>query len=346
MTERKKASLPEEARKARRFPKGKAVLILLFFLIQTVALTLALTYTPTPQDRIDRYELLLSPNEDGSLDLEYRFVWTALDPNEALTWVEIGMPNKYFDFIPDAISPNIVSYETYTDGDYVSARLDLDRPYEAGETITFSFRVRQRELLCQSDDGYFYELVPSWFNATPVESYRFVFRTEKSPLSSNADTAEGDELIWEGEMPCGSYVLMRVDYAAAAFPPSAPTVAYEEFYDGDVTNSLKEDKIGVIILASLFTLGLLAAQIYLIDSVVSYHRGRGFLRGYGHHIHIYGRVNPRYEEEQQKHGSRGGRSGGGCACACACACAGGGRAGCSQKDTVAFPLKRPSKKGR
>ena len=87
----------------------------------------------------------------------------------------------------------------------------------------------------------------------------------------------------------------------------------------------------------IFFMGLiLLGEIMIIDGFVSYGRGRGFVRGYGYHVHTYGRVNPHYTSARDAHnsGSRGGaRGGGGCACACACACAGGGRAGCSQKDT-------------
>ena len=59
---------------------------------------------------------------------------------------------------------------------------------------------------------------------------------------------------------------------------------------------------------------------------------------HGYYIHTYGRSNPHYIRARDRYNathsrSSGGRSGGGCACACACACAGGGRAGCSQKDT-------------
>ena len=86
--------------------------------------------------------------------------------------------------------------------------------------------------------------------------------------------------------------------------------------------------------------GILVAEIYLLDSHVSYRRGRGFLVGYGHPIHTYGYQNPRYiraynraHTHTSSGRSSGGFRGGGCACACACACAGGGRAGCSQKDT-------------
>ena len=91
---------------------------------------------------------------------------------------------------------------------------------------------------------------------------------------------------------------------------------------------------------------MLVGELFIVDSYVSYNRGRGFLRGYGHPLHVYGYSNPRYTEAQmEKSGGshRGGTYRGG-GCACACACAGGGRAGCSQKDTykVKSPEAKPS----
>ena len=85
-------------------------------------------------------------------------------------------------------------------------------------------------------------------------------------------------------------------------------------------------------------IAVVASVLYVVDCFVSYRRGRGFLRGYGHRIHTYGRVNPHYRRAANAHAaSNSGRGYGGgsrgCACACACACAGGGRAGCSRKDT-------------
>ncbi len=345
-TKRKKKKGPdpyseETIKKKRKFPTVNTVVIIVALCIQVIILAIAILNDPKPQDRIDNYEIVATPRSDGTVDLEYRFVWTALDTSEDLTWVEIGMPNKHFEFYKDAFSNNIESYEKYIDGDYVSARLDFKRPYKGGETLEFSFCINQRELLCQDDDGYFYELIPGWFNSTPVEHYRFIWKASPKPLNTNTSLSEFGDPVWEGSMPQGTYVALQLYYAKDAFPADVATVEYEEFYDGDVFDSLKDDKSAGIAIAVVFCLGLLALQVYLIDSVVSYHRGRGFLTGYGHHIHVYGRTNPKYEAEQKKHAARsGGRSGGGsCACACACACAGGGRAGCSQKDTKAFVIK-------
>ncbi len=329
----------EVIKEKRTFPAAKSVGIALCLALQILALIVALTYTPKPQDRIEEYELIATPRSDGAVDLEYRFVWTPLDTSEDLTWIDIGMANQSFTFYENSFSSNIESYEKYIDGDYVSARLYLDRPYRSGETLTFSFRVRQRQLLCLDDKGYFYEFVPGWFNATPVEHYRFLWKSSPEIVSASTDTQQDGYYIWEGSMPCGTFVNLQLHYENDSFL-GASTVKYEHFYEGDVFDELENDKIGAIVFASVLCVILLILQIYMVDSVVSYHRGRGFLTGYGHHVHIYGRTNPKYEKEKEKHSSRGGRSGGGCACACACACAGGGRAGCSQKDTHPFPRRK------
>ncbi len=330
----------------RIFPTAKAVGFFVLVAIQILCMIFALHYAPQPQDRIDRYEITASPNADGTVDMTYRFVWTALDTSEDLTWIEIGMPNKYFTCYEESFSSNIASFSKYTDGAYASLWLDLDRPYQGGETVELSFRVKQERLLCGDGEGCFFEFVPGWFNSTPVESYRFTWKADPEVLSSNADSLENGFYVWEGSMPCGTYVSMQVLYDGAAFS-GAQRVQYEPFYDGDVIDELENDKIAVIVFAVILCLCLLIAQIYMVDSVVSYHRGRGFLSGYGHRVHLYGRTNPRYAKERDKHTAAhsGGRSGGGrgCACACACACAGGGRAGCSQKDTHPFPLEKADK---
>ena len=331
----------ETVKKERRFPVWRLVLIFIFLIIQVLAIAFSVRYKPTPQDRIESYQIIAEPKSNGSVDIEYRFVWTALDTSEELTWIDIGVPNKYFTFIEHSDS---ISYcENNSDGSYSSVRLYLDRPYIGGETLTFSFKINQRELLCKDDDGYFYEFVPGWFNSTPVENYSFIWKSRPTPVSVNTESYQSGNPIWYGSMPCGSYVKMVIRYDADAFS-GASTVNYEPFYDGGVSNELKTQKYLAVGLAVVLCVFLLGVQIYYIDSFVSYGRGRGFLRGYGYHIHTYGRTNPLYLSAWNKHhpkDSGGGRHhGGGCACACACACAGGGRAGCSQKDTTAFPIRK------
>lgn len=334
----------EYIRKHRTMPTANIVLLVCIVIVQIAMIVAAILYQPKPQDRIEEYAVTVEPREDGSLDIEYSFVWTALDTSEELTWIEIGLPN--FDFLVDtaSYSDTIRNAQFYSEGDYVALHVYLKRAYRGGETLRFSFRVNQRSMLCQNANGYYYEFIPGWFNATPVEHYTFRWKTSEGMTGSNAAAEEAGYKVWEGEMPCGSYVKLCTEYASDAFS-DPKVVLYRPFDDGDVVDDLAENKTGIVVLIVFLAVLLIAAEVYLVDSMVSYHRGRGFLTGYGHHVHYYGRVNPRYRTAQAKHagGSGGSFRGGGCACACACACAGGGRAGCSQKDGYVLPkLKKKS----
>ena len=326
----------ENVKKKRKFPTCNSILVGLCITLQVLFIIVAVIFQPKPKDVIKEYGLTVTPMEDGSLEMEYRFVWTALDTEEPLTWIEIGIANPGYTYDHNRVSDNIKRINAVEDEDYVGIRLDLDRAYQGGETLEFFFTIRQYDMLCRDQDGYFYELVPGWFNATPVEHYTFRWAATKDVASTNSNTKTGSYYVWEGDMDCGTYVKMDVHYRGTAFAGS-PTVEYEPFDDYWVNDDLQEDKIGMVVVMVFFVLLLGLAEMYLVDSFVSYRRGRGFLRGYGHHVHVYGYVNPRYRTERDLHAASSGRRhgggfSGGCACACACACAGGGRAGCSQKD--------------
>ncbi len=317
----------EEIRSNRTFPTGYTILLVLLVAVQVGLIILGICYQPKPQDVIHQYNVTVQPLNDGSLDIEYHLVWEALDTSEALTWVEIGMANENFSVYPDSVSSSVFTYSKYTDGDYVSLRLDFERAYLGGEVVEFSFKINQKDMLCKNDKGYFYEFVPGWFNAIQVNHYEFIW---------HMDGAE--DYIQQGSLDYGEYDTMTVQYGMSDFA-GCQTVKYEPFDGSDAYNELQEDKVGIIALCCVGAALLIIAEVYIVDCYVSYGRGRGFLTGHGYHVHTYGRSNPHYIRARDKynaaHAGRSGghRGGGGCACACACACAGGGRAGCSQKDT-------------
>jgi len=316
----------EEIRSNRTFPIGYTVLLVLIIAVQIGLIALGICYQPKPQDIIHQYLVTVEPLDDGSLDIEYHIVWEALDTSEALTWVEIGMANDNFSVYPDSVSSNVFIYSKYIDGDYVSLRLDFERAYLGGEVVEFSFKINQKDMLCKNDKGYFYEFVPGWFNAIQVEHYEFLWSMDNSK-----------DYVQQGNLDYGEYSKMTVQYGSDDFV-GCQTVKYEPFNDVDAYNELGEQKAGIIVLCCLGAALLIIAQVYIVDCYVSYDRGRGFMTGHGYYVHTYGRSNPHYirarDQYNAKHAGRsGGRSGGGCACACACACAGGGRAGCSQKNT-------------
>lgn len=309
----------------RTFPTAYTVLLVIVVAVQIGLILLGICYQPKAKDVIHQYQVTVDPQEDGSLDIQYHFVWEALDTSEELTWVEIGMANENYVLYSDSVTANIRSFSKYSDSDYVALRLDFKEAYLGGDIVEFSFKVNQRDMLCKNEEGYFYEFVPCWFNAIPVKDYTFRWLTDN-----------GKDYVREGSLDYGEYVKMTVQYGLNDFT-GCQTVKYSPFDDEGAYNQLTEDKTAAVVLCCLGAALLVVAEVYIIDCYVSYGRGRGFLTGYGYHIHTYGRSNPYYTRARDKHlathSSRGGRSGGGCACACACACAGGGRAGCSQKDT-------------
>lgn len=323
----------EQQNTQRSFPVGYTVLLIVIVLVQIGLVCLGIWYQPQPKDVIHQYDVTVQPLSDGSLDITYHFVWEALDTSEELTWVEIGMANGNYTVFHDSFSSNILNGIPFTEEDYVSLRLYFKQAYIGGDVIEFSFKVNQKDMLCRNEAGYFYEFVPCWFNAIRVEKYTFVWCLE-----------DGQEQVQTGSLDCGQYSKMTVQYGQDTFA-GCQTVKYHPFDDSGANNELKEEKYGILALCCLGAALLIIAQVYIVDCYVSYGRGRGFMTGYGSPVHTYGRMNPVYIRARRRHhssssGGRGGRSGG-CACACACACAGGGRAGCSQKDT--YGSKKPGK---
>ena len=313
-----------DIRANRKFPTWSTVLLAIILVVQIGLIALGIWYQPKPQDVIRQYNATVEPRDDGSLDIEYRFVWEALDESEELTWVEIGMANENYVVYPDSVSSNISSYSKYTDADYVSLELDFKNAYSSGDVIEFFFKINQKNMLCKNETGYFYEFVPCWFNAVRVENYEYRWLLNGT-----------DERVWRGSLDYGEYCKMTVQYGMDDFS-GCQTVKYSPFYEEGAYNELEEDKLVAVVFCCLGAALLIIAEVYIIDSYVSYRRGRGFLSGHGYYVHTYGRTNRHYiharDKYNAKHGGRRG-GGGGCACACACACAGGGRAGCSQKDT-------------
>ncbi len=326
----------EDSIKANRsFPTRNTASLIVLVILQFLLLYGILTYRPEPQDVIKEYRVTVNPKEDGSLDIEYSFLWQALDPDEDLMWVEIGMANPSFTVYEDSVSSTVQHFRKEVEEDYVTLCLYFEKAYRAGETLRFSFTVNQKSMLTRSGNAYFYEFVPGWFNATPVEAFSFRWKASDDVLYAAQGTRDGDYYLWEGSMACGDYQKMAVQYKSGTFDGQRVS-AYHEFDDSGAFDELAERRFGFSFLCIL-GIGLMGiVEIYIVDCYVSYVRGRGFLIGYGHRVHIYGRSNPHYIRERERHAASksGGRGyGGGCACACACACAGGGRAGCSQKDT-------------
>ena len=337
----------ENIKEKREFPVKHTIILSVFILVQIFCIFIILFAEEKPKDIINEYNVTVEPQKDGTLDIEYQFVWTALDEKEDLTWMDIGLATPTYILDEDSLSDTIKSFEYLCDDMFVGLRLNLDRAYKGGETVEFSFKVNQEDMLVHNEKGYFYEFVPGWFNSIPVEKYTFRWKD-----SEEITDVVGGELIngyhtWQGSFDCGEYEMITVRYSEEAYKGKF-TVSYYPFDASGAYDVLASNERIKIVLSCIGIFICLILEIGIADCYISYHRGRGFLVSCGYHIHTYGSQNPKYVKAyNKKYGSGGysgtgygrgyGRGGGGWAgagaCAWAGACAGGGRAGCSQKDT-------------
>ena len=116
-----------------------------------LALTLCLLPCLAPEaaakdlDEIERYEISVSVNEDGSLNILYDIAWRVLDSDSEgpLEWVKVGIPNRHYRSISLSDHPGAAVKAGYLSDGGSYARVDLDRKYYAGEVAEFSFLVVQ-----------------------------------------------------------------------------------------------------------------------------------------------------------------------------------------------------------
>lgn len=344
----KNSFLKSDVSRKRKFPI-LSILFLFFLITIQIGLILFSVFcvSESVQDVIDSYNITVEPQKDGTLKLDYNFIWETVDKNEKLSWVDIGMPNNDYGVEFTSLSENISSYSKISDDGYTALRLFFAESYIGGDVFDFSFTVYQKNILCKNENGYFYEFVPSWFNRTPVEQYNIRWKSSESIINSDYIVGSDGYILWQDSLSCGEYIRIFVQYNDSAFDGNAGISEYIPFDAVGVYNGLYEDTIVQRVIIGGFVLLIGFVQLQIIDSFVSYVRGRGFLRKQGQYMHLHGGMNPIFSRINNNYGTgqrgdhhRGGMGSGrssGCACACACACAGGGRAGCSRKDTNSFP---------
>lgn len=258
-------------------------------------------------DEIENYNITVNVREDGTLDIRYDVEWKVLsDKNgsEPVTWVKVGIPNSHCDSI-EAITDNIESAKYYgSGGDFV--RVDFTKKYYKGEVFTFSFTIHQSYMYMLEDDSIKYSFTAGWFEDIEVKNITIKWNKMWVAESTAKSVSEdGKYLVWKSQnLPEGDHFSTSVRYPSGTFSTDENKQYVERSSGGLSTKAI------VIIVIVLVVLVLLL--LWLDD----YGGGSGFGGGY-HSTFI--------------------SSCAGCAscasCACACACAGGGRAGCSIKDT-------------
>ena len=244
-------------KRRRTLPKGKIILLTILIILQVLCVLGIVLYRPKPQDIIDKYEIYVTPQDDGSLDIEYRLTWTPLDESEPLTFVYLGIANP--DYTVLGHSTNITRVECYDDSDgECHVDLHFGKKLYKNDTIEFSVTINQKNMLCERDGEYFYEFVPGWFNSTPISSYTFHWKNDGSIKSSNSDYSVNGWQVWSGSMDAGEYRMMRASYSEL----DAPTVEYKPFYDGGVHNDLHSERVGFIVVFVVLIIVLFIFEIF------------------------------------------------------------------------------------
>ena len=211
---------PETIRRKRKLPKAQIYLMCILVVLELSAVAAMILFKPTPKDMIRQYDVTVEPCSDGTLNIHYDITWTALDEEEPLTWVEVGMPNPQYTLVESSVPNN--SSNTDEDGDRCTHCFYFDDAYSSGETVQFSFTINARDMLALSNEGYFYEFVPGWFNEIAVESYTFKWKLSDHVLSHNAPAIEAGYAVWKGSLSYGGYVPMQIRYDDSAFDSGTP----------------------------------------------------------------------------------------------------------------------------
>lgn len=320
-------------------------LCMLALLMLTVSAALA-----APLDEIERCDIRVDPRSDGTLDMRFEFEGKVLDSTSEgpLSWVKIGIPNASADELT-ACSDNIREIRLLTSGDESFVRIDFGRAYTAGEKLRFAYTLHQKNMLYSSDEGWTYSYTPGWFDEIDIKQLRVRWPAD-GLIDFSQGAVQGNDWVWDGEMPAGERLRFTLRYEPSRFPDAA-AIGPPEVHPWKTA-------LQVLGFAAFFAAILLAVRLYprLTVRGYEYMRYRGFA-GKGRPAKIGDSqplsslgVNPEgvvfataepllYPTFHGVPHSSGSRSRGGCACACACACAGGGRAGCSRKDFYGTQLK-------
>lgn len=324
----------------------KKILLILFFILSIFSLFSCDDIFENEVDRIRSYEITINQKDDGTLDMVYDIDWEVMSNSEGpLSWVIIGIPNKYIDSLKNLSDDCSSVYYDNTDGDYI--RCELKNSISKGEKANFKFSFHANALYTFDDNKIYYEFIPGWFDEIKVDELKVYWNTNNVIINNSNKTETNGFYFWNYSLDEGESIEVIVEYNRADYP--------NLITEGDYKNYQNDQKVDRII-GYVFLTIFIVVFIFIIISIFVYRKSsdeyfhyRGFYSGYRYnwfYIHLFyhqgydskGKPlrDPRIVNSSGGSSSGGGRS---CACACACACAGGGRAGCSRKEFYKPKLK-------
>ena len=302
----------------------KRIIVSIFAVLVLLASISSVAYakTSSPLDEIQLYEIKIDPRTDGTLDMVYKIEWKVLDDETEgpLEWVKIGNPNSHVDEIV-GISDNIDEIRFYEESGNTYIRVDLDKKYNAGETLTIEYSIHQSYMYIVEEDSHLvrYSFTAGWFPDINVNKIRIWWNAD-NVIEASSELKEGNYYIWEDSLQMDERYNVSIKYNADVFDYNLD----EQYVEGSETDAGK-----IILIVFLVILGICVVGgivLYFLDD--DYDGGFGGGSGGGSvFIHTH------------SHSSCASSCACVSSCACACACAGGGRAGCTKKDFYHTNLK-------
>lgn len=308
-------------------------------------------------DEMQRYDVAVTLQEDGSAIIEYSIDWKVLDDSSygPLEWVKIGVPNA------EVTDLKILSQDSirkiglmWEDGD-VYARIDLNRSYYEDETVNIRFSLCATYLYTLEGTAVNVAFTPGWFSEAETRAFSMIWQ--------NADGQAVPELtvVTEGEnltqtklenggvklecqnIPADGRFTVTTQYQTSDFAAILdPALSAENLPQPDDDGESDAGAVAII----LFLLLLFLLSIVVSNSRRNRSRWHG---GFGTIVVIDEFGRRRVERDPHYHGgvvgggtsrgqgnaspkagggesrganasrrSGGSSSGGGCACACAC----------------------------
>lgn len=299
--------------------KAKNVLFsILFFTFCLFIVLPCKVQAAEPLDEIQEYNIQVDMRNDGTMDIKYHIEWKVLDDESEgkLEWVKIGIPNSHVDEIKaksDTISD--ISYMAESGETFV--RVDFDRPYNAGEIVSFDFSLHQSYMYVIDKEDHLlrYSFTPGWFDEIEVKNITIRWN-EFNVIKTNSKESEDGYLVWQASLSYGEKLNASVSYNLDAFN----TDEDKQYVEGD------DDEFPLWLIV-IIIIGVIVVVAILFFGGDDYNNHSGFGGGSSYHTTYI------HHSSCVSH----------CACvsscACACACAGGGRAGCSKKDFYGTKLK-------
>ncbi len=221
-------------------------------------------------DEILNYTIMVTVNDDATLNLQYHIDWKVLDSGSGvgpLSWMKIGIPNSH---VISCEGKSSTVDHINRSGNYVEVYLDKD--YYEGEIASVDFLVVQ-DYMYQVDklkEGEtVYSFTPGWFDDIKVDELLILWENDKSVAFTPDCQIEGNFNVWTDSLRKGEKFTVTMTYPndAYGFDLSKSEEANDD--GGSIGDTIAE------IIGSLMCL-LITGGFVALPILIGYLGNRGF----------------------------------------------------------------------